>query len=64
MGADIADAVAFLQSTGIWKSLLGDADPPTVARVTEAVEGALAPYVTPDGVLLGSRAWLVTATRP
>jgi SAM-dependent methyltransferase len=64
MGDDIADAVAFLKSTGIWKSLLGDADPPTVARVSEAVEAALAPYVTPDGVLLGSRVWLVTASRP
>jgi SAM-dependent methyltransferase len=64
MGTDIADAVTFLKSTGIWKSLLGDADPPTVARVTDAVEAALTPYVTPHGVLLGSRTWLVTARRP
>jgi hypothetical protein len=44
--------------------LLRDADPPTVARVSEAVQAALEPYVTPDGLLLGSRAWLVTARRP
>src|SRR5215207_3552260 len=64
MGADVVDAVAFFKSTGIWTRLIRDADPPTVARVSEAVQAALEPYVTPDGVLLGSRAWLVTASRP
>jgi SAM-dependent methyltransferase len=64
MGPDVADTIAFLESTGIWNSLLRDAGPPTVARVTEAVQAALEQYVTPDGLLLGSRAWLVTASRP
>jgi SAM-dependent methyltransferase len=64
MGPDVVDTVAFLTSTGIWNSLLGEADPPTLARVREAVAAALEPYVTPDGLLLGSRAWLVTASRP
>jgi SAM-dependent methyltransferase len=64
MGPDVADAIAFLQSSGMWNSLLGDADPPTLARVREAVQTALEPYATPDGLLLGSRAWLVTASRP
>jgi SAM-dependent methyltransferase len=64
MGPDVVGAVAFLKSTGIWNSLLRDADPATVARVSEAVQAALEPYVTPDGLLLGSRAWLVTASRP
>ena len=64
MGPDVVDTVAFLKSTGIWNSLLRDADPPTAARASEAVEAALEPYVTPDGLLLGSRAWLVTASRP
>jgi len=64
MGPDVADAIAFLKSTGMWNSVLRDADPPTVARVSEAVQAALEPYVTPDGVQLGSRAWLVTASRP
>jgi hypothetical protein len=63
MGPDVVDTIAFLTSTGIWNSLLRDADPPTVARVSEAVQAALEPYLTPDG-LLGSRAWLVTASRP
>lgn len=64
MGPGVADAIAFLEATGIRSSLLQDADPPTVARVTEAVQSALEPYVTPDGLLLGSRAWLVTGSRP
>jgi SAM-dependent methyltransferase len=63
MGTDVVDAVAFVKSTGFWNSLLRDAEPPTLARVSEAVVAALEPYVTPDGVLLGSRAWLVTASR-
>ncbi len=64
MGRDVADTVAFFQSTGIWNSLLVGADPATVARVSEAVQAALEPYLTPDGLLLGSAAWLVTASRP
>ena len=36
----------------------------TVAWVSEALHGALEPCVTPDGLLLGYQAWLVTASRP
>jgi SAM-dependent methyltransferase len=64
MGSDVADTIAFLESNGIWSSLLRDADPPAVARVSGAVQAVLEPSVTPDGLLLGSRAWLVTASRP
>lgn len=34
MGPGVADTIAFLEATGIGSSLLQDADPPTVARVT------------------------------
>lgn len=64
MGPNVADAIAFLKATGIGNALLRNADPPTVARVSDAIQAALEPYVTPDGLLLGSRAWLVTASRP
>jgi hypothetical protein len=64
IGPDVVDTVAFLKVTGMGRSLFRDADPPTVARVSEAVQAALEPYVTPQGLLLGSRAWLVTAGRP
>lgn len=63
MGPHIIDAVGFLKAAGIWNALLRNADRPTVARVSEAVQAALEPYVTPDGTLLGSRAWLVAASR-
>jgi hypothetical protein len=36
----------------------------TAAWVSEALHAVLEPYVTLDGLLLGSRAWLVTASRP
>lgn len=64
MGDDVADTVAFMKSTALGLSLLRDADRPTIARVTEAMQEALEPYVTPDGVQLGSQAWLVRARRP
>ena len=64
MGHDVIDTVAFLKATRIGNSLFQNADPPTAARASEAVEAALEQYVTPDGVLLGSRAWLVAASRP
>jgi len=64
MGQDVVDSIAFLKSTRNWKSLLRDADPPTVARVSEAVQAAFEPHVTLDGLRLGARAWLVTASRP
>ena len=63
MGDDVADTVEFVKCTGTGTRLLRGADPTTIARVTEAVAEALTPYLTPDGVRLGSAAWLVTAAR-
>lgn len=63
MGHDVADAVEFWKATGMGKALLGDVDQPTAARVSEAVRAALEPYLTPEGLRLGSQAWLVTARR-
>jgi SAM-dependent methyltransferase len=64
LGSDLPDTVAFLQSTGIGRALLADADSATAGRVTEALHAAVRPYLLPDGVRLGSKAWLVTARRP
>lgn len=63
IGADVVDALTFLTSTAMWKSLLRDADPLTLTRARDAVAATLEPYVTADGLLLGSRAWLVTADK-
>jgi hypothetical protein len=39
-------------------------DEATRGRALEAVTDALAPYVTGEGVRIGTAAWLVTACRP
>lgn len=55
------ETVEFLAEGGMGKRFLGDADVATTARALDAARTALAPFATPDGVRLGSAAWLVTA---
>jgi len=57
-------AVAWLSEGGMGKRFLGDADSATRERALGAARAALEPHVTPDGVRLGSAAWLVRAVRP
>jgi len=64
LGSDPVDSFDFLKKTGIGQTLLREAGSEQIARVTDAVTAALEPFVTPDGVRLGSKAWLVTARRP
>ena len=64
LGRDVADTVEFFQASGFGQRLLQDADPATRTRVMAAVQAALEPHLTSDGVRLGSRAWLVTARNP
>ena len=64
LGSSVTDTVQFLEATGMGQRLLKDADAPTVARVTAAIGAALEPYLSTDGIKLGSRSWLVTARRP
>jgi SAM-dependent methyltransferase len=63
VGADADDAVAFLRGTGFARRLFEGVDEATVARAMEAFRDALTPYESSYGVLLGSSAWLVSATR-
>ena len=63
-GGDPADTVAFLKDTGMGRAALQGEDPATVGRATRALQSALEPYQTPDGIRVGSAAWLVTARRP
>ena len=62
-GLDAAAATAFVARGRMGRMFLGDADEPTAERALEAVREALAAYVTPEGVRMGSATWLVTATR-
>ena len=64
LGSGIAETVEFFRATGFAQALLKDADTDTVTRVADAIEEALVPYLTADGVRLGSKAWLVTARTP
>lgn len=62
-GLGIDEAVAFLGEGGMGKRFLAGADAPTTARALEAVREAFAPFAGPDGVRMGSAAWLVRAGR-
>jgi SAM-dependent methyltransferase len=64
LGTDPADTVEFLKATGFGRRMLIGLDGSTVQRVTDVIATALEPYVTPNGVYLGSKSWLVTAERP
>lgn len=63
VGVDADDTVAFLRGTGFARRLFEGVDEVSVGRALEAVRDALTAYETPDGVVLGSAAWLVSATR-
>ncbi len=61
-GGTVDDAVTFVRRTGMARLMLSDAPDDVVARALDAIRDALGPYVTADGVRLGSAAWLVRAT--
>lgn len=63
LGASVDDAVEPLRGSGQTRRLLADADPPTAERAIASVREALGPHAGPDGVVLGSSAWLVHAVR-
>jgi SAM-dependent methyltransferase len=62
-GADTADAFAFLSSIGVVKGMLNDLDNATRAQALEELRAMLTAHQTAEGVLLESRAWLITARR-
>lgn len=63
LGENATDAVDFWQGTGTARLLLDDVDAETERRAIDAVRGALRPHEGPEGIWLGSAAWLVSATR-
>lgn len=63
LGADAADATEFWQGTGSARLFLDDVDPETERRAVDAARNALRAHEGPEGVWLGSAAWLVSATR-
>ena len=61
--ADLDAAVGFSIDSGSMRSLLGDIDEGTRARVADSIRVAFEPYVTSDGVRIPSATWVVTARR-
>ncbi len=63
-GDDVDDAYAFVSSAGPVRGMLADLRDADKARGLDNLRDAIASHATPDGVLLGSSCWLVTATKP
>jgi SAM-dependent methyltransferase len=63
LGADVDDAIAFIRGTGFAQMVLDPAPPDAVARAVDAARGALEPFASDGGVILGSSSWLVRANR-
>lgn len=63
-GADADEAAEFVLKSGTARAMLADADDGTAAKAAAALRMSLRPYETPDGVLVESAAWLVTARHP
>ncbi len=63
-GPDADDAFAFVRSIGFTQALLKDLDGDRAEVALSNVRQLLDDRATPDGVLLGSSAWLVTARVP
>jgi len=63
-GTNLDAAVDFIMQMGPTGQLLREAGADLVAKVRGAVRDAMAPYMTPTGLVMPSAAWIVTAKRP
>jgi SAM-dependent methyltransferase len=61
-GGSVDDAVEFLRTASMGRTMLAGADAATADRAIASVRAALAPYADADGVHLGAAVWLVQAT--
>jgi len=64
LGADAEDAFEFVSGLGLTRGLLGGLDDGARQAALDELRAVLAEHATPDGVLFGATAWLVTARRP
>jgi SAM-dependent methyltransferase len=60
-GGTVDDAVEFLRTATMGRTMLAGVDAATADRAIASVRAALAPYADADGVRLGAAAWLVQA---
>jgi SAM-dependent methyltransferase len=61
LGDNAADATEFLRGTGMARLLFEGVDAETERKAVDAVRGVLEAHEQPDGIWLGSAAWLVSA---
>jgi SAM-dependent methyltransferase len=61
-GGDFDATIEFLLQMGPTGAAIRQADPARAAPVAAAVREALGPWVRPEGVRMGSAAWIVTAS--
>ena len=63
-GGSVDDAVGFLSTGSMGRTMLAGADAGTADRAIVSVRAALAPYADADGVHLSAAVWLVQAVAP
>lgn len=63
-GADPDDAFAFVCHLPPVRGMVEELDDDDTTRAFEQLRGALEDHATPDGVLFGASAWVITARRP
>jgi SAM-dependent methyltransferase len=61
-GANVEDAVGFLRTGSMARTMLAGADARTVDRAMASLRAALVPYADAEGVHLDAGVWLVRAT--
>jgi SAM-dependent methyltransferase len=64
VGADADDAYGFIRDLNQVRTLLEDLDEPTKARGLDNLRAVIAAHETPEGVIFGSSAWVVTGRKP
>ena len=63
-GGSVADAVEFLRTATMGRTMLAGADAATADRALASLRAALTPYADADGVHLDAAVWLVQAVAP
>jgi SAM-dependent methyltransferase len=63
-GGSIDDAVEFIQTGSMGRTMLAGADEATIDRALASLRAALAPHADADGVRLGAAVWLAQAVAP
>lgn len=63
LGSDVDDVIGYLLAQPEVQALMADTPADQVSGAVEALRSAFAPYAGPDGVVMETSCWLVTALR-